>query len=88
MDDLVTLIKIKGRRCHLYKCDLKRAYRQMPVDIADVSLLGYYLDDAFYFDLYLSIGLRSAAFIRQRVTDEIRYMCQVSDANCSSELPG
>ena len=77
VDDLVTLIKIKGRGCHLYKRDLKRAYRQIPVDVADVPLLGYYFEGAFYFDLYLSMGLRSAAFICQRVTDAIRYMCQM-----------
>ena len=77
MDDLVTLIKIKGRGCHLYKRDLKRAYHQIPVDVADVPLLGYYFKGAFYFDLYLSMGLRSAAFICQRVTDAIRYMRQM-----------
>ena len=27
-DDLVALIKIKGKVCHLFKRDLKRAYRQ------------------------------------------------------------
>ena len=29
VDDLVDLIKLKGRHCHLYKRDLKRAYRQI-----------------------------------------------------------
>ena len=77
VDDLVTLIKIKGRECHLYKCDMKRAYRQIPLDVADVPLLGYYFEGAFYFDLYLSMGLRSAAFICQRITDAIKYMRQM-----------
>ena len=77
VDDLVALIKIKGKGCHLFKRDLKRAYRQIPVDVSDVPLLGYQFEGKFYFDLYLSMGLRSAAFICQRVTNAIRYMCQL-----------
>ena len=77
VDDLVALIKIKGRNCHLYKRDLKRAYRQIPVDPIDVPLLGYSFDEVFYFDLFLSMGLRSACYICQRVTNAITYMCQM-----------
>lgn len=77
VDNLVDLIKITGRGCHLFKRDLKRAYRQIPVDPGDVPLLGYGFENQFYFDKYLSMGLRSAAHICQRVTDAIRYMCQM-----------
>ena len=77
IDDLVDLIKLKGRHCHLYKRDLKRAYRQIPVDLSDVPLLGYCFEGRYYFDKYLSIGLRSAAYICQRVTHSIRFMCQM-----------
>ena len=65
VDDLVTLIKSKGKGCHLFKRDLKRAYRQIPVDVVDVPLLGYCFEDNFYFILFLSMGLRFAAFICQ-----------------------
>ena len=75
VDDLVELIKIHGQGCHLYKRDLKRAYRQIPVDPSDVPLLGYCFEECFYFDKFLSMGLRSAAHICQRVTNAIRYMC-------------
>ena len=77
VDDLVDLIKLKGRHCHLYKRDLKRAYRQIPVDLSDVPLLGYCFHGRYYFDKYLSMGLRSAAYICQRVTNAIRFMCQM-----------
>ena len=77
VDDLVDLIKLKGRHCHLYKRDLKRAYRQIPVDLSDVPLLGYCFEGRYYFDKYLSMGLRSAAYICQRVTNAIRFMCQM-----------
>ena len=77
VDDLVDLIKLKGKGCHLFKRDLKRAYRQIPVDVRDVPFLGYTFENQFYFDLYLSMGLRSAAHICQRVTNAVRYMCQM-----------
>ena len=32
VDDLVSLIKIKGQGCLLFKRDLRRFYRQIPVD--------------------------------------------------------
>ena len=73
----MALVKIKGKGCHLFKRDLKQAYRQIPVDVNDVPLLGYQFEGKFYFDLYLSMGLRSAVFICQRVTNAIRYMCQL-----------
>ena len=47
------------------------------MDVVDVPLLGYRFEDNFYFDLFLSMGLRSAAFICPRVTNAIRYMCQM-----------
>ena len=57
VDDLVEIIKIKGKCCHLFRRDLKRAYRQIPVNPGDVSLLGYYFENSYHFDLYLSMGL-------------------------------
>lgn len=32
VDDLVAIIKSKGRGCHMLKKDLSRAYRQIPID--------------------------------------------------------
>ena len=61
----------------MFKRDLKRAYRQIPVDVVDVPLLGYSFEDKLYFYLFLSMGLRSVAYICQRVTNAIRYMCQM-----------
>ena len=43
----------------------------------DVPLLGYCFDGQYYFDQYLSMGLCSAAYICQKVTNAINYMCQM-----------
>ena len=91
VDDLVEIIKNKGRCCHLFKRDLKRAYRQIPVDPGDISLLGYCFENKYYFDLYLSMGLRSAAQICQRVTNAVKYMCwmlQIAVLNYLDDFAG
>ena len=41
VDALVDIVKEKGLGCLMFKRDLKKAYRQIPVDPGDVHLLGY-----------------------------------------------
>lgn len=52
---LIVLKKEKG--CLMFKRDLKRAYREIPIDPGNMIL-----------DRVLSMGLRSAAQICQRIT--------------------
>ena len=73
-DDLVALIKIKGRGCHLFKKDLKRAYRQIPIDPGDINNMGYVWNDQLYFDRVLTMGLRSACYICQNLTSTVRFI--------------
>ena len=40
IDDLVQLVKVNGQGCLLFKVNLKRAYRQIPIDPGDMNLLG------------------------------------------------
>jgi len=68
IDELVDAIKCKGNGCLIFKKDLKKAYRQIPVDPGDVPLLGYKWQGKFYFDTSLPMGMRSSAQICQRVT--------------------
>lgn len=49
IDRLVSFVNQLGRGCHVFKKDLKRAYRQIPVDPADYHLLGRCIDGLFYF---------------------------------------
>ena len=49
IDRLVKVINSKGLGCRVFKKDLKRAYRQIPVDPNDYHLLGMYTDGQFYF---------------------------------------
>ena len=74
VDDLGNLIHKKGRSCLMYKRDLKRAYRQFRVDPGDVRKLGYRWEDGIYFDLGVSMGLRTGAHICQSITNAVGYI--------------
>jgi hypothetical protein len=74
VDDLVDLVKLKGKGCLLYKRDLKRAYRQIPVDPGDLHLLGWTWHGKIFVDRVLPMGLRSSALMCQRLTDAIRFL--------------
>ena len=74
---MVSLVKLKGKGCLLFKRDLSRAYLQIVLDPREASLLGYAFNGNMYFDKVLSFGLRSAAYIMQRVSNSIKYICTV-----------
>ena len=80
VDDIAARIARFGSGCLLFKRDLKRAYRQLPVDPFDYPLLGYSWRDSLYFDVRLPMGLRSAAMACQRVTQAVCFM--LSQAGC------
>ena len=55
--------------------DLSRAYKQIiPIDLRDIAFVGYVWTGNIYFDLMLSMGLRSSAHICQRLTNSLAYM--------------
>ena len=74
VDDFGRLIRKLGPGSIMYKRDLKKAYRQIPVDPRDIPKLGYKWRGKVYMDRVLSMGLRSAAYICQRVTESVLYM--------------
>lgn len=74
IDRLVDFILAKGRHCLVFKKDLRRAYRQFPVDPKDYSLLGFCYQGQFYFDTRCPFGLRSSALICQRTTKAVVHI--------------
>jgi hypothetical protein len=73
VDDLVAIVKDKGEGCLLFKRDLRRAYRQIPIDPGDVHLFGYVWNNHIIVDRMLTMGLSSAAMICQRTTNAVAY---------------
>ena len=73
---------LKGVGSLLFKCDLRRYYRQIFVDPSDVAKLGYYLDDLLYFDATLPMGMTSSCYIAQRVSSIITFIMQQQGYSC------
>lgn len=74
VDDFIQLIKQKGQGCLLFKKDLRRAYRQIPICPSNYNLVSFSWKKHIFCDTMLSMGLKSAAFLCQRFTNAIAYI--------------
>ena len=84
MDLIADRVAALGSGCLLFKRDLRRAYRQFPVDPYDYPLLEYSWNGHYYFDVVLPMGLRTAAMACQSSTNAVSYIlscagCQVAN---------
>ena len=86
VDNLVNLDRKKGPGCFLFKCDLSRAYRQLPVDPGDLHYLGYKWRGELFIDVALTMGLRSAAYLCQPVTNAIAFIAKEHGVSVSNYL--
>ncbi|KAI8490524.1 cytoplasmic pattern recognition receptor signaling pathway in response to virus [Branchiostoma belcheri] len=85
-DAFETLIRDKGPGCYMFKRDLRRAYRQIPVDPHDYYLLGYRWRDKLYYDSSFPFGLRTAAMACQRTTNAVTYIHAQQDHHCTNYI--
>ena len=76
VDDLALRIYTLGQGAMMFKVDLSQYFRQVPLDPGDYSLVGYIIDDQAYFDKVLPVGMRTAPYITQRITNAITYIHQ------------
>ena len=73
-DDIVKrIIELKGK-CLLFKHDLSRFFRQVPLCPLDWSLAGMRWKDLLFFDKFFPMGLRSAAYCCQEVTNLVTFV--------------
>jgi len=76
VDNVISLILEKGPGCMLFKRDMNKAFRQIRVDPGDIHLLSFKWKGQIYSDTVLAMGLRSAAYICQRLTNSVAYICK------------
>ena len=86
LDGLLDIIRDKGPGCHLFKKDLRRAYRQLRIDPRDYHLLGYCHNELLYFDIAPPFGLRSAAMMCQRTTSAVSYIYRNLGFSCTNYI--
>jgi hypothetical protein len=60
-----------GGRVGIFKKDLKKACRQIPICPGDLHLVGFNWNNSLFIDRVLPMGLRSSAQICQRVTTTV-----------------
>ncbi|CAC5393773.1 unnamed protein product [Mytilus coruscus] len=86
VDNFIEIIKEKGEFCKIFKRDLRRAYRQIPVDPKDYNLIGFSWKGHYFVDRVLPMGLKSSAFICQTVTNAVRFIAKNHDISLINYL--
>ena len=73
VDDLANLVLEVGVGAAMFKTDLRKYFRQVYYDPGCVHLMGFRAnsDNLFYWDIALSMGLRIACYIAQRLSNAI-----------------
>ena len=71
VQSMVNRINVLGPGCLLYKRDLKGAFRHFCTDPGDYGFSGLHWDGNVYIDTRLAMGLRSASYCCQSVTELI-----------------
>ena len=75
VDDLVKIVKAKGKGCALFKRDLKSAYRQLlRLDPKDIPLVAFTWNGEIYFDLTQPQGCIPAALACQRTSNALVHI--------------
>ena len=74
VDELCFRVFQLGHGCCLFKIDLSRYFRQIPLDPGDYSLIGYIIEGKIYFDKVLPMGMRTAPYIAQRVSNALAHI--------------
>ena len=86
VDNLVEILKHKGKGCLLFKCDLRQFYRQIPVCPKDYSKLGCFFNGYMYFDKVLVMGCHSSCCIAQRIVNALNFILQKEGVDCENYL--
>ena len=74
VEDLVKIVLKKGKGCKIFRRDMQGAYKQLPVCLGEIHLLGFCFEDQYYFDITLPMGLANSALICQMVSDVIIFI--------------
>ena len=86
VEQVCRLVVSSGVGSHIYKRDLRHAYRQIPVDPGDFRYLGYFWDNMLYFDTVLAMGQRNAAMACSRTTGAVIHIHQEAGFSATNYL--
>lgn len=72
-DKLVAIVRGCGQGVELVKCDIKSAFRLLPVHPADFELLGFSFDGFFYIDRALPMGCSISCSAFERLSTFLEW---------------
>jgi hypothetical protein len=76
-----------GQGAVLMKCDLKAAFRHLPINPCDYWLLVFEWDGKFYVDMFLPFGLRTAPRIFNLFAEALHWIFEtLFEWNCTRYL--
>ena len=67
-----------GRGCQIFKVDISRAFRHVPIDPGDLDLLGLHWGH-YYINFSLPFGLKHVSLIFQHLSDGVCYIMKQED---------
>ena len=86
IDMLAERVSNLGVGCKLWKKDLQRFFRQLPLCPRDYSLIGFCWKQLLFFDRSVPMGLTSMAYAVQRSTNCISYIHKAAGYWCLNYL--
>ena len=70
----IKLVKEHGKGCKMIKCDLKSAFRHIPITASDYWLMIFEWKGQYYVDMCLPFGLRTASRIFNLFVESIHWV--------------
>ena len=74
IDVMAARIHQLGANALMFKVDLSRFFRQIPLDPGEYSLMGFVWNNEFWFDIVSPMGLRSAPHFAQRISNALKFI--------------
>ena len=73
IDNITDEVLKLGKGCKIFKVDISRAFRHVPIDPGDLDLLGLHWE-GYFLDQFLPFGFKHGSSIFQHLSDGIRYI--------------
>ena len=73
IDNITDEVLKLGRGCKIFKVDISRAFRHVPIDPRDLDLLGLHWK-GYYIDRSLPFGFKHGSAIFQHISDSVRFI--------------
>ena len=76
IEDACILINRYGRNCLCFKLDIQDAYKIVPIHPSDWELLGFSIDNMFYYDKTLPMGLSYSCQLFEEVSSALHWIAE------------